>query len=208
MIYAFHLPLCNYGFWLPNDVRGSGSDFVRKTNLLPYGEAKKVSTRRSVAHRAQNYEIKRLARSSLTYPPVEFTGEQSLSCGTGIRRAVAKHGLTIWACCVQPDHIHLVVKRHHYPIEQVIRQIRTEMTAQLLADGLHPFQDLREKDGSIPCIWSRSPWKVFLDDDAGIRRSIKYVQDNPLRRKMPRQSWKFVNRYRGLREEFGVLTID
>ena len=138
MIYAFHLPLCNYGFWLPNDVRGSGSDFVRKTNLLPYGEAKKVSTRRSVAHRAQNYEIKRLARSSLTYPPVEFTGEQSLSCGTGIRRAVAKHGLTIWACCVQPDHIHLVVKRHHYPIEQVIRQIRTEMTAQLLADGLHP----------------------------------------------------------------------
>jgi hypothetical protein len=104
---------------------------------------------------------------------------------------------------VQPDHTHLVVKRHHYDIEQVIRQIRTEMTLQLVADGLHPFAGYREPDGSLPCAWSRSPWKVFLDDEEGILRSIDYVRDNPLRRRMPRQSWSFVVPYRGLREEFG-----
>lgn len=208
MIYAFHLPLCNYGFWLPNDSRGSGSDYIRNRDLLPYGGATKVQTRRSVAHRKQDYEVKRLSRQTLKYPPVEFTGLQAQSCGLGIHRAAAKHGITIWACCVQPDHLHLVVKRHRYSIEQVIRQLRTAMTEQLLADGLHPFQNIREKDGSLPSIWGRSPWKVFLDDDAGIRRSIRYVNDNPIRRKLPRQRWSFVRNYRGLRQEFGVLAVE
>jgi REP element-mobilizing transposase RayT len=203
MIYAFHLPLCNYGFWLPNDQRGSGSDYVRNKKLLPFGEAKKVTTRRSVAHKKFDFEVRRLARAALMYPPVEFTGQQALSCGRGIRRAVVKHGFVVWACCIQQDHMHLVVKRHSYGIEQVIRQLRAEMTLQLLEDGLHPLAHLREKDGSVPCVWSRSPWKVFLDDEEGIVRSIDYVRDNPLRRKMPEQTWSFVAPYRGLSEEFG-----
>jgi REP element-mobilizing transposase RayT len=205
MIYAFHLPLTNYGFWLPNDSRGSGSDYVRNKKLLPYGEATKVKTRRSVAWRPQNFEVKRLARSALRYPPVEFTGLQALSCGRGIKRAIEKYGFVIWACCIQPDHMHLVVKRHRYPIEQVIRQLRTEMTQQLLEDGLHPLVAMRDRepDGSIPSIWGRSPWKVFLDDEEGILRSIDYVRDNPLRRKLRRQKWSFVVPYRGLRAEFG-----
>lgn len=190
---------------MPNDERGSGSDYVRNRKLLPFGEATKhkVNSRRSVANRSFDREVKRLARESLMYPPVELTGAQALSCGKGIRTAVERHGLVIWACCIQPDHTHLVVKRHHNPIEQVIRQVRTEMTTQLLADGLHPLAEYREKDGSIPCAWGRSPWKVFLDDEDGILRSIDYVRDNPLRRKLPRQTWGFVASYRGLPEEFG-----
>lgn len=203
MIYAFHVPLTNYGFWLPNDQRGSGSDYVRNKKLLPYGLAKKVTTRRSVAREPFNFEVRRLAREALKYPYVEFNGVQAKSCGKGITRAVQKHGLVIWACAILPAHMHLVVKRHHYRIEQVIRQIRTEMTKQLLEDGLHPFADLREADGSIPCLWSRSPWKVFLDDEEGILRGIKYVRDNPLKERKPRQSWNFVVPYRGLSTEFG-----
>lgn len=178
---------------------------MRNKKLLPFGESTKhkVNTRRSVANRGFDREIRRLSREALMYPPVELTGVQARSCGKGIRRAVEKHNLAIWACCIQPDHTHLVIKRHHYPIEQVIRQVRTEMTAQLLEDNLHPLAGYREKDGSIPCAWSRSPWKVFLDDEEGILRSIDYVRDNPLRRKLPRQTWNFVVPYRGLWEEFG-----
>ncbi len=203
MVFAYHLPLTNYGFWLPNDGRGSGSDFVRNKKLLPYGLAKKVTTRRSVARAPYDFEVRRLAREALRYPPVEFTGIQALSCGRGIARAVRKYGFVIWECCILPDHMHLVVKRHRYLIEDVIRQLRTEMTKQLLEDGLHPLAEYREPDGSLPCAWSRSPWKVFLDDEKGILRSIDYVRDNPLRRRMPRQTWSFVVPYRGLREEFG-----
>ena len=63
---------------------------------------------------------------------------------------------------------------------------------QLLDDNLHPFAHLRELDGSVPTLWGRSPWKVFLNTDAEILDSINYVEDNPLKDRKPRQHWDFV----------------
>jgi hypothetical protein len=74
----------------------------------------------------------------------------------------------------------------------VIRQLRTGASRQLLDDDLHPFAHLREPDGSLPTIWGRSPWKVFLNSDADIVDSIEYVEDNPLKDGKPRQHWDFV----------------
>ena len=39
MVYAYHVIISAYGFWLPNDPRGSWSDMVRKYELLRYGPA-------------------------------------------------------------------------------------------------------------------------------------------------------------------------
>ena len=74
----------------------------------------------------------------------------------------------------------------------MIRQLRTGASRQLLDDDLHPFAHLREPDGSLPTIWGRSPWKVFLNSDADIVDSIEYVEDNPLKDGKPRQHWDFV----------------
>ena len=49
MVKAYHVIFCAYGFWLPNDQRGSWSQWVRSWDLFRYGEATKVTTRRSVA---------------------------------------------------------------------------------------------------------------------------------------------------------------
>ena len=49
MILAFHFILSAYGFWLPNDPRGSWSEIVRNFELLRFGPATKVSTTRSLA---------------------------------------------------------------------------------------------------------------------------------------------------------------
>jgi hypothetical protein len=65
---GFHVICTTYGFWLPNDERGSGSDFVRAEHLTPFGPANPVSTRRSVAYRPFDWEVRRLARESLRYP--------------------------------------------------------------------------------------------------------------------------------------------
>ncbi len=35
MIVAYHSIFCAYGFWLPNDPRGSWSDFVGAWELFP-----------------------------------------------------------------------------------------------------------------------------------------------------------------------------
>jgi hypothetical protein len=55
-VRAYHAIITAYGFWLPNDPRGSWSDYVRQWELLVWGEATKVTTRRSVAGRPHDYQ--------------------------------------------------------------------------------------------------------------------------------------------------------
>ncbi|MGB0768692.1 MAG: hypothetical protein ACPGYV_13410 [Phycisphaeraceae bacterium] len=54
MIQAYHLILSFYGFWLPNDERGSWSERVRKVELRRFGPASKVETRQSRADQPLN----------------------------------------------------------------------------------------------------------------------------------------------------------
>jgi hypothetical protein len=49
MICAYHVIFGTYGFWLPNDPRGSWSDFVASWEIFRYGPATKVTARRSHA---------------------------------------------------------------------------------------------------------------------------------------------------------------
>ena len=50
MPLAYHVVLGAYGFWLPNDPRGSWSDYVRSWELfVAGGPATKTETGRSVA---------------------------------------------------------------------------------------------------------------------------------------------------------------
>ena len=49
MVLAYHVIFGAYGFWLPNDPRGSWSDFVGAWELLRFGKATKTTERRSVA---------------------------------------------------------------------------------------------------------------------------------------------------------------
>ena len=47
MIRASHVIFSAYGFWLPNDPRGSWSDFVGSWELQRFGPATKVNVRHS-----------------------------------------------------------------------------------------------------------------------------------------------------------------
>jgi len=49
-VLAYHLIMTAYGFWLPNDPRGSWSDFVRAWELFLFGgPATRTTERRSLA---------------------------------------------------------------------------------------------------------------------------------------------------------------
>jgi hypothetical protein len=86
-----------YGFWLPNDQRGSGSDWVRSKNLLKYAPANPNPDNRSVAAKPFDPEIRRLARSELLYPYVELNGEQARSVAVGFRNEISAYGGAIHA---------------------------------------------------------------------------------------------------------------
>src|SRR5207247_3596694 len=95
-VIAYHLIITAYGFWLPNDPRGSWSDFVRSWELLRFGPASKVETTRSVAGVQHDAALRRAAKKALKYPEVHFSGVQARSVGHGFAEFAKKSGLTGW----------------------------------------------------------------------------------------------------------------
>ena len=88
MVIAYHVIFSAYGFWLPNDPRGSWSDFVRRWELIRFGKATKIDETHSVAHRAHDRERRLSAKRALTYPAVRLTGLQARAIARGIAKAV------------------------------------------------------------------------------------------------------------------------
>jgi len=74
MVIGFHVILTAYGFWLPNDPRGSWSDFVGAWELVRFGRATKTDERRSLAKKRHDRRTRLAAKDALKYPPVRFNG--------------------------------------------------------------------------------------------------------------------------------------
>ncbi|HMB95333.1 MAG TPA: hypothetical protein VKK61_04770 [Tepidisphaeraceae bacterium] len=195
MILASHVIITAYGFWLPNEERGSWSDFVRNWELLRFGKATKVETTRSVAHRPYDRELRRTMRNSLQYPPVKFTGKQALCIAMAFAEQIKKSGFMIYACAILPEHTHYVVGRHRYHVDQVTNLLKGAATRNLTRFGMHPMQDFVQSGKKLSSPWASGLWKVFLDSHADICRSIDYVNANPTKEGKKKQVWDFVTPY-------------
>lgn len=69
MIHGYHVILPMYGFRLPNDPRGSWSEFVRRWELARFGQATKGSVRREIAQLTDSEVRQReAAKLALMYP--------------------------------------------------------------------------------------------------------------------------------------------
>jgi len=44
-------------------------------------------------------------------------------------------------------------------------------------------------------IWSNRPYKVYLRSDQSIRRTIQYVEQNPVKEGLAAQKWGFVVKF-------------
>jgi REP element-mobilizing transposase RayT len=195
MILGFHVIMTAYGFWLPNDPRGSWSDWVRQWELLRFGEATKVATRKSLAHRPHNHALRLAAKKALMYEPVSFTGIQAQKIGAGFSQACQTSGYVIWAASILPEHVHLVVARHKRPISQVAAHLKGKASERLALAELHPFQQFRTPGGDRVSAWTRRFWKVFLYSPEHVGNAVQYVRRNPLKEGKPEQRWSFVSAY-------------
>jgi hypothetical protein len=125
MVRWYHLIISAYGFWLPNDPRGSWSEFVGAWELLKFGGPTKVDQKRSYAHDPHNRQRRLDAKKALKYPPVRFGAAQRAAVAEGFAQAIAEGDYRIHACCFGYDHAHLVVCRHDRTIEQVARHLKS-----------------------------------------------------------------------------------
>ncbi|HEY4759136.1 MAG TPA: transposase [Thermoguttaceae bacterium] len=166
--------------------------------LLRFGQATKTESRKSVASRPHDTQTRLAAKKVLQYPEVHFTGIQARTIGHGFEEFAQRSGLNIWACSILPEHVHMVIARHRYKVEQVANLLKGAATKALIEDKIHPFGKYLTEQGRPPKTWAQGQWKVFLDCEKDIHRAIRYVEDNPLKEGKARQHWRFVTKYIGI----------
>ncbi len=195
MVIAYHVIFGAYGFWLPNDPRGSWSTEVWARHLQPFGEANKVETRQSLAGRQHDQATRLRAKRHLLYPAVQLNTTQARAVGDGFGRAVADLQLRIHACAIMPDHVHFVMERHDSTAEYVAGFVKRAATRRLLEERIHPLQEYRQANGRVPSPWVVGGWFVYLNSPGEVLARVRYVENNPVKAGLPRQHWLFVQGY-------------
>lgn len=183
MIHAFHCIFTAYGFWLPNEPRGSWSNSVRSWELARFGPATKVHTRESLANHPYDHALKKQMQDALKHHPVHFTGKQAKV----IAEAFAGTPYVFHACAIMPEHVHLVLGRMKRNIRQAIGHMKSVATMALRGHGW--FLDHSP--------WVHHGWNVYLDSPQRVRNAIAYVENNPVKEGKKKQNWKFVVPYDG-----------
>lgn len=211
-ILAYHVSWGAYGFWLPNDPRGSWSDYVWAPRLQVFGLATKVTARRSHAHDRHDHALRLAAKEELTYPAVKFTPAQVDCIARGIAEICEKMGLVLYALAVMPNHVHIVAPRQAYKAEELCGIYKRAASRQLRKEGLHPLdryaqpQSLARSPTSgaasapspsdrLPSPWAELGWKIYLHAADEILHAIRYVERNPIVARLPEQKWDFVTPY-------------
>jgi REP element-mobilizing transposase RayT len=189
MVRWYHLIMTAYGFWLPNDPRGSWSDFVGSWELFKFGPPTKTSEKRSLAHDPHDVAQRLAAKKALKYPPVRFDSGQRRLVADGFGRAIGESQYQVHACCIGHDHAHLLVGRHARTIEQIAIHLKSKATMALTRGDAHP---LALFGNPAPTPWSAGIWSVFITDPQQLAAAIAYIQRHPEKEGLAPQSWEFI----------------
>src|SRR5207253_1098514 len=160
MIAAYHLIWSAYGWWLPNDPRGSGSQSIREDILTELGELHLGRKKIQPAGREIRAFYTR-AKDLLYHELSTFTDAEISLLAECFANTVNKHRYTCYACAIMPDHVHLAIRKHRHWAEEMIEHFQDESRPALQAARRKPIHP----------IWGGPGWKVFLDAEDDIRRT-------------------------------------
>ena len=186
LVIAHHLIWTAYGAWLPNDPRGSGSTSVTGKLIAELGELHFGRKKVQPAGRELRAFYDR-AQDALYYPPLTLDEAARTEIGAAFGHVVTEQKYTCYACVVMPDHVHVLIRKHKHFAEDMADHLRITSREWLIAAGL------RDADHPVWC--GGSVWKIFLDHPAEVRRTIRYIDKNPLPLRLPVQRWSFVKEY-------------
>src|SRR5688572_5490715 len=188
MVIAVHLVLHGYGFWLPNDLRGSGSTEVRKDELRQLGDPH--FGRRPDWNQPSREELREFSRQAepmLEHELLWFNAKYRRAIGDAFARVVAERRYTVYACAILQNHAHACVRTHRDRAEEMWHAF-----AEASRESLRAFAEVPSNHP----IWSHRPYKVFLYSPAEVITRIDYINDNPAKHNLPPQFWPFVMPYR------------
>jgi REP element-mobilizing transposase RayT len=187
MVAGFHLVWTAYGWWLPNDPRGSSSHEIRVERIAELGELH--HGRKPI--QPPSREIRTFyehARQALKHPLLTFAEEDRQIIGDSFQTVIAAQRYTCYSCAIMPEHIHMLIRKHKHHAETMIENLQAASRAALVA------ANRREPEHPV---WGGPGWKVFLYSHEDIRRCVRYIEENPGKGGLPDQHWAFVAAYNG-----------
>ena len=134
-VIAYHLIWTAYGWWLPNDPRGSTSRSVAEDRIAQlgphhYGRRRHLPPLETLdAFYREADDVLKFERLSLNQQDVQHAAE-------GIAEAVRTRRYTCYACAILPDHVHLVIRKHRDKAEDMIETLQAASRLRLRSAGL------------------------------------------------------------------------
>ncbi len=197
MVAGHHLLWTAYGWWLPNDPRGSMSRNIATASIAELGELHYGRKKIQPASR----DLKRFyeqAREILKHELLTFTPKDFEIIAEAFAKVIKDRRYTCYACAIMPDHVHLLIRRHRDDAEQMIENFQAASREALIAHNC--------REANHP-VWGGQGWKVFMNCREDFRRTIRYIESNPIKARMPAQKWPFVVEYDGWLPGFGTRPV-
>jgi REP element-mobilizing transposase RayT len=188
MVAGYHLIWTVYGFWLPNDPRGSTSKEVRVVPIADLGEhhyGRKEKQPSSKDVREFLDDVKEV----LAHSVLLLDDDDIALVGTTFGAQIVEHEYVCYACAIMPDHVHILIRRDRDRAESMIGVFQEASRTALIDAGkrlpTHP-------------VWTKGPgWKTFINTQRQFQNEIRYIGNNPRKIGKPEQKWDFVQEYDG-----------
>ena len=170
---------------MPNDPRGSTSrsirsDLLKELGELHYGRKRVQPTGRDIR---AFYEQ---ARQCLKHELLSFKPDEFSLVAQVFDKAIRSCGYTCYALAIMPDHVHMVIRKHKDRAGTMIERLQDMTREDVVRLGLRPADHP---------VWTEGGYKVFLDTPDDVWRTIRYVDNNPVKQRLPGQTWDFVTPY-------------
>lgn len=182
MVIGYHLVWTAYGWWLPNDPRGSSPHEIRVEKIESLGELRTGRKRIQPPSRVIRgfYEE---ARDLLKHPLLILSDEDIALVAQAFAQTIGERAYVCYGCAIMPDHVHCLVGRHRDRAEGITEALQRDSRQALIETGrrapTHP-------------VWGGTGWKVFQNTHQGMRPIVEYIQRNPIKARRPVQNWPFV----------------
>ena len=153
MIAGYHCVWTVYGYWLPNDPRGSMSREIRNAAIAGLGDIhygrKKIQPVRRVLR-----DFHDAARQVLRHELLNFSAAEAQAIAASFAEVIRERSYTCYACAIMPDHIHILIRKHRDIAETMIDHLQKKSREVVLRLGS------RAADHPV---WGGPGWKAYLE---------------------------------------------
>src|SRR5262249_25606529 len=153
MVAAYHLIWTLYGWWLPNDPRGSSSDTIRQDLIAELGELHRGRKKVQPSGRVLR-EFYDEAKLVLKHELRTLTEEEVQIVAASFAEVIQQQRYTCYACAIMPDHVHILIRKHKHLAEDMIANLQGRSWGAMIG---------AQRRSSDHPVWAGSGWKVYLD---------------------------------------------